>query len=359
MSNAFVISTFGDEGGVNDVVKSIIECLVDAGFNVRHCYVEGKKILNKTKEGITQIGNINNCPPLIWPIMLNKAVSTIAENDDLLISVNGITYGLKGHMAHVCYCHFSSYSAYIYQSRFVKGCRRFYRLIAGIFYKYIEQHQYPQVLLFNSKYTMNNSKHMKYMVKKDILYPPVNASDQIYIKKEKRDPKMVVSLGRISPEKDQLLQIRIASKLPEYTFILLGFADEKSQYYKIVRSAASRLNNVHVMPNVSQATTEEYLRKSTYYLHTMKGEHFGISILQAVIAGCIPIIHKDGGAQEVLNGCCLKWENELDILRYLKLGNTEMVLIDEKCMQDIIDITSKASFKRSLGTIVAGVHSKS
>jgi glycosyltransferase involved in cell wall biosynthesis len=34
------------------------------------------------------------------------------------------------------------------------------------------------------------------------------------------------------------------------------------------------------------------------YLHTMVGEHFGISIVEAMASGCIPISHNSGGMVE-------------------------------------------------------------
>jgi len=33
-------------------------------------------------------------------------------------------------------------------------------------------------------------------------------------------------------------------------------------------------------------------------LHTMVGEHFGISIVEAMASGCIPVVHNSGGMKE-------------------------------------------------------------
>jgi glycosyltransferase involved in cell wall biosynthesis len=35
--------------------------------------------------------------------------------------------------------------------------------------------------------------------------------------------------------------------------------------------------------------------KSKIYLHLMPYEHFGISIVEAMASGCVPIVHKSGG----------------------------------------------------------------
>ena len=40
------------------------------------------------------------------------------------------------------------------------------------------------------------------------------------------------------------------------------------------------------------------LLKTKVYLHTTINEHFGISIVEAMASGCIPIVHNSGGPME-------------------------------------------------------------
>ena len=52
----------------------------------------------------------------------------------------------------------------------------------------------------------------------------------------------------------------------------------------------------------SNATNKELIdamATSSIYLHTMKGEHFGVSIVEAMAAGLIPIVPSYGGCSEI------------------------------------------------------------
>ena len=59
-------------------------------------------------------------------------------------------------------------------------------------------------------------------------------------------------------------------------------------------------NTVKLMPNASQEEMTEAMSNSMIYLHTMKGEHFGISIVEAMAAGLIPVIPSFGGCSEIV-----------------------------------------------------------
>lgn len=47
-------------------------------------------------------------------------------------------------------------------------------------------------------------------------------------------------------------------------------------------------------PNAPVATMRDILGKSTIGLHSMVDEHFGISVVDYLAAGCIPVAHDSG-----------------------------------------------------------------
>jgi alpha-1,2-mannosyltransferase len=58
------------------------------------------------------------------------------------------------------------------------------------------------------------------------------------------------------------------------------------------------IDRVKFFPDVSRPEMKQLLKNAKIYLHTMIGEHFGISIVEAMAMACIPIVHDSGGAKE-------------------------------------------------------------
>ena len=57
---------------------------------------------------------------------------------------------------------------------------------------------------------------------------------------------------------------------------------------------------VTLTPNASNEELVDSMSKSMIYLHTMIGEHFGISIIEAMAAGLLPIVPAYGGCSEIV-----------------------------------------------------------
>jgi glycosyltransferase involved in cell wall biosynthesis len=132
-----------------------------------------------------------------------------------------------------------------------------------------------------------------------VIYPPVDIS--LYENNEQKKENAVVSLGRFSPDKKQLEQIKIAQLLPNLTFYLIGFVNHK-KYFEECRDfiKTNRVVNVMLYPNASLDEVINLLKSSKYFLHLLVDEPFGVTAVQAIAAGCLPLVHDSGGQRETV-----------------------------------------------------------
>ncbi|MBC8487948.1 MAG: glycosyltransferase family 4 protein [Bacteroidetes bacterium] len=132
-----------------------------------------------------------------------------------------------------------------------------------------------------------------------IIYQPVDI-DAFNPNQEKND--WVATIGRFSPAKNQLEQIKIAKKVPDLIFHIMGFTDVNSNYYQKCEDYISkhRISNVILHPNINYKSMIDILECSKYFLHTIWNEPFGITAVQGIAAGCVPNVPNCGGQTEVV-----------------------------------------------------------
>lgn len=155
----------------------------------------------------------------------------------------------------------------------------------------------------------SNSKFSSIVLKKEyditsqVLYPPVSTdlfeNFKTHLTSEREN--LVITIGRISKEKNLMTIPYIASKTHKrIKFLIVGLLD--SEY---VLNSVNRLiqklglsERVKILTNITNEELKKLLLLSKVYLHTKIGEHFGISIVEAMASGCIPVVHDSGGPRE-------------------------------------------------------------
>ena len=192
----------------------------------------------------------------------------------------------------------------------------------------------------------------------EILYPPVDV-DYFYSDNKVRE-KAVVTVSRFSPEKKLESILIAARKLPDYQFYILGSATRASKkVLKTLVEAIERdeLKNVEVKTNVPRSELKDLLSRAIFYLHPPYPEHFGLSVAEAIAAGAIPIVYRDGGAwTDLVSGLNLSlgYTDINEVPRIIKAieGNSE--LLDELRVrgQKTIFNLSYDSFKQKISSIL-------
>ncbi|MEM4132169.1 MAG: glycosyltransferase family 4 protein, partial [Thermoproteus sp.] len=181
----------------------------------------------------------------------------------------------------------------------------------------------PKLLLANSRWTLAQLPYRPKMY--GVLHPPIMPRPCRADNKE----DMVVSIGRIAPDKrtDRVVKImeKIHEAYPKASLYVIGLPYEK-KYFEAVRSLA---RHVEFVLDASEDVKWSYLCRAKALLHAAINEHFGIVAAEAQFAGAIPVVHKSGGI----------WS---DVVEHGKFG---LGYIDEdEAVRNIIRLLSDNNF---------------
>ncbi len=187
-----------------------------------------------------------------------------------------------------------------------------------------------QAIVCNSLFT---KEHLDERVSKraQVIYPPVPVDNRTPRKKE----RLILSVGRFSEAKKQNVLIdtfregHARGVLHGWKLVLAGgLLDTDNAYFNALKLKATKLP-VMFLPNISERQLIPiYGRASTYWHATGFGEtdpkrmeHFGISTVEAMAAGCVPIVYDGGGLPEIIehDSSGLLW-NSIDELLTLTAG---------------------------------------
>jgi alpha-1,2-mannosyltransferase len=218
----------------------------------------------------------------------------------------------------------------------------------------------PGILLTNSKFTKQVAQ--KYL-KRDmvILHPPVDVHAFASGEAERED--YVITVSKFTPKRALYRVPLIAKNTRNAKFLIAGATDAYSSdtissLQKMIRDCGVR-DRVTLLPNVSRPRLIQLLTQAKVYLHVMPNEHFGISIIEAMAGGCIPIVHRSGGPwldtleqQQGKNGFSYATVEEAAELIDLLIGDQELCRKMASAAQKRAWDYDKSSFHEKLITIV-------
>ncbi len=225
----------------------------------------------------------------------------------------------------VSYIHFPYVNnrEFEFGTQFLKELRFTNAIVApyALFEKHFEN--YKGKLIFANSHFTAKAIMDSLGIESKVLYPPIpNFFFQQHSKTiEQPREDLVVTTARFGYGKGVELVPDIANLTNNNIhFIMIGLTHDQT-IVKAVKDKIKRLNleeRVTIVPNASRQEINSYLSKAKVYLHTMKNEHFGISIAEAMIMGCIPVVHNSGGAPEFVP----------DQYRYLTIQDAAIIVND-------------------------------
>jgi glycosyltransferase involved in cell wall biosynthesis len=135
-----------------------------------------------------------------------------------------------------------------------------------------------------------------YHLKAEVVYPPV--CTEVFHPSSKKDD-LVISIGRIDPSKNFDTLIRAFSRTEKGKCIIIGSSKSKeSSYLEYLKRLINQLklnDRVDLVVNCSLKVLQSILSKAKIYVHCARYEYFGMSVVEAMACGCVPIVHQSGG----------------------------------------------------------------
>lgn len=155
----------------------------------------------------------------------------------------------------------------------------------------------PTIVLTNSTWTAKLIED-SYGVNAKVLHPPVDVDYFRYDGTSKEN--IIVTISRINLNKRIHLLPKIAKKLEDYEWYLIGSTYEYGSS-RALRELEKQIrvhnaSNFHVLTNLKNDELRKLLMRAKFYVHPQYQEHFGISVVEAMSAGAVPIVYRDGGA---------------------------------------------------------------
>jgi len=221
---------------------------------------------------------------------------------DLTINTHGDVMPLP---VDITYLHFPVFALlaeepWKYYVKYLKSV--FWR---AYFEPYRIMQKYMARWMFSRSLLLTNSKFSKEAIKKYIkcepviVYPPVEIEDYLQASKNLDREDSVIVISRFTSEKNVHLIPYVAKALPGVKFYVIGSVrgfQSKDYYQRIFnRVKEANLKNVSLIPNAPHEVKLKLLSKCKVFLHLMPFEHFGISVVEGMASGCIPVVHKSGG----------------------------------------------------------------
>lgn len=224
--------------------------------------------------------------------------------------------------------------------------------------------------IFNSNFT-REIVEKGWGIKGHVIYPPVQVSNFQPLKKRKQILTVGRFFGFLKDKKHRLLikvfkRMQGDGNLKGWGLNLVGATGDGDEKYIDELKKEAIGFDVNFFPNASFEKLVTLYGQSQIYWHASgygevdpkKFEHFGISTVEAMAAGCVPIVINLGGQREIVrqSESGFLWNNLEDLAHYtLKVINDEK-LKEKLSNQAIMDAKkfSKEKFEEKILSLVNG-----
>jgi glycosyltransferase involved in cell wall biosynthesis len=233
--------------------------------------------------------------------IVNRLIRKVCGHYDLLVETQQVYVDPCSDTPLVSYIHYPDSVAPPPEGNIASSI--YYALLRPIVLRRVRK---IKLALTNSPFTARViTRYLK--IKPLVVYPPVDTK-KFYSNRGWSDREdKVVNIGTFLPFKRQQLLLEVARQLPAVQFVIIGIVspDHHGYYEKL---CTQKPNNATIVADASSDDIKKQLESAKVYVHLCP-EHFGISIVEAASAGCVPIVYYVGGPAESFGDVSLKWKD--------------------------------------------------
>jgi len=284
---------------INNKIQTTLYCVKSP--EIESPYLSIKKVKEKNIPWFWRLQKI---------IEIKQLFNLASKEDILFVTSGGLAIEKTDAKKIYVYCHSSFSVEKEFSERKIQGIKWLYlKIIQNSFKKRLAYLKNKKIkLISNSNFTKKEIE-MNLGIKSLLIYPPVDINK--FLEKNDIDKEQkIVTISRFSIEKNLEFVIEVFNKI-NFPCELIGNAKYKNQLKILEQLNTNKKQNVKIYNNISKVELMKILKSSKVYFHTSK-ETFGISVVESIAAGCIPIVPDNSAHKETVPFPELRY-NENDI----------------------------------------------
>lgn len=348
----------GGGGGTETTLLALIEALLEHKHIVT-LYTVSKPTIQLPKIKVQSVFPFRLPAFGLYQRYLESKLTEKAQDDDLIIQVSGgLAIPNRKDQKIIIYCHHDFRNETEKDVTKYKGMwSTYYKPYYALSQKFVSQIGNENIVLVaNSKFIQDSLKG-RFGKDSAVIYPPVDV-DVFHndMNKEQR----VLTISRYSQEKNLEFAVDVLNDIDTpYTIIGNTKTRVNELYYE---SLTAKIKNgrstgrILLMKNIDRSKVIESLERSKVYFHASP-ETFGISVVESIAAGCIPIVPNNSAHQETIPFDDLRYEpdNTRDAQEKIKKA------LSGKCddllnkLRVSIGIYGKDTFKKSMTSFIENI----